>query len=150
MSLLKRLFGLGRDNDSPRESILESDVIDIHVVIGIDAAEGEDDNSSDYEAAARRLFRAWNASWSGANSVSCTAITGSKDEIYEWLRNEYVGREPYSSDEDITVYAQIARAQDNELGTLWCGLLTAVPAGKPGKEIVVLDQRPLEFEPDFD
>ncbi len=149
MSLLKRLFGLGRDDDSPRDSILESDVVDIHVVISTDEpVEGDDNN--DYEAAARRLFRAWNASWSGANSISCTPITGAKDELYEWLRNEYVSREPYSSHENLTVFAQIARAQDNELGTLWCGLLTAVPADKPGRQIVVLDQRPLEFEPDFD
>ena len=150
MSLLKRLFGLGRNDDSPRDSILESDVIDIHIVLGIDAAAENADEDTDYDAAARRLFRTWNASWSGANSTDSTTITGGKDEIYEWLRNEYVNREPYSSHEDLTVYAQIARAQDNELGTLWCGLLTAIPPAKPGKQIIVLDKRPLEFEPDFD
>ena len=149
MSLLKRLFGFGRDDDSPRDHILESDVIDIHVVIALDPASDAGDDT-DYEAAGRRLFRAWNASWSGANPLGCTAITGAKDEIYEWLRNEYTSREPYSSHDNLTVYTQIARAQDNDLGTLWCGLLTAVPPEKPGKQMVVLDQRPLEFEPDVD
>ena len=56
MSLLKRLFGLGRDDDTPRDSILESDIVDIHVVISIDPNADESDDETDYEASPSTVF----------------------------------------------------------------------------------------------
>ncbi len=142
MSFFKKLFGSQSSEEQPdREEIDESSIIDITILLGF-----SNEPSGDYDDLAYDVYEAWNPSWSGSHALQVSTLKGGKDEMIEWIQNDYTSQDIYSSNENIVVFAQVASTENEEQGPFWVALLTAVNSDSERKKILMLNERPLRFK----